>query len=152
MQDLELKDQKNKETASELYSSEQHMYKNWDYRCLVPYSHKDPTKWKTYEMHDYRRAFNQETLKKVDQYKYDKYFYNFVDPKVLKHYTKSTKSMKRAWEKSYGFPYTTYNSNGQNLEPANVTKCFHKCAQYVSIPIYTRRSSKFVSFLNPSLH
>ena len=138
LQDLELKDQKNQETASELYFSEQHMYKNWDYRCLVPYSHKDPTKWKTYEMHDYRRAFNEETLKKVDQYKYDKYFYNMVDPKVLKYYTKSTKSMKRAWEKSYGFPYTTYNSYGNANANANVTKCFQKCAHYVSNPIYTK--------------
>ena len=60
LQVLELKDQKNKETASEFLFSEQHIYKNWDYRCLVPNSHKDPTKWKTYEMHDYRRAFDKE--------------------------------------------------------------------------------------------
>ena len=43
-------------TASELFNSVQHIYKDWDYRCLVPYSHKNPTKWKTYEMHDYRKA------------------------------------------------------------------------------------------------
>ena len=61
VQDLELKDQENKETASDLLLSEQHIYKDWDYRCLVPYSHKDPTKWKTYDMHEYRRAYNKET-------------------------------------------------------------------------------------------
>ena len=48
--ELKLKDQKNRETASDLYYSVQHIYKDWDYRCLVPYSHKDPTKWKTYDM------------------------------------------------------------------------------------------------------
>ena len=129
MQNFELKDQKNKELASELMFSENRIYKNWDYRCLVPYSHKDPTKWKTYEVHDYRRAYNMEKLKSVDQYKYDNNFFNFVDPKVLKFF--ATKP-KRAWRKTYGFPYTTLRSwDGQNVKPPNMTKCFIKCAHYV---------------------
>ena len=94
-------------TASTLFYSEQHMYKEWDYRCLVPYSHKDPTKWKTYDMHDYRKAFSEETLKKVDKFKYDNNFFNWEDPKVLKYFTKSKKSIKKAWKKTYGFPYVS---------------------------------------------
>ena len=128
-----MKDQKNVVGASELFSSEQHIYKNWDYRCLVPNSHKDPQKWKTYDMHDYRTAFSEETLNKVKQFKYDNHFNNWVDPKVLKDFTNSTKSMRKAWKKSYGFPYVSAMSwDGKEMNPANKTKCFQKCAKYVS--------------------
>ena len=132
---IELKDQKNKETASQFYNSEQSIYKKWDYRCLVPYSDKDPTKWKTYDMHEYRRAVNKKTLKKVTQYRYDNNFYNWVDPKVLKYFTKNKNSMKRAWRKTYGLPYNTpmvWKDNHTN--PADETKCFIKCAHYVRKP------------------
>ena len=47
---LELK-LKDKITASELFFSVQHIYKDWDYRCLVSYSHKDPTKLGSVSMH-----------------------------------------------------------------------------------------------------
>ena len=122
-----------KETADQLlFNTEQRMYKYWDHRCLVPYSHKDPTKWKTYEMHDYRRAFDMATLKSVDQYKYDNNFFNWVDPEVLKFFATEP---KRAWRKTYGYPYSTARSwDGQNMKPANMTKCFIKCAQYVRNP------------------
>ena len=130
--ELRLKDQKNNVTASELFYSVQHMYKDWDYRCLVPYSHKDPTKWKTYEMHDYRKAFSEETLKKVDQFKYDNNFFNWRDPKVLKYFTKSTKSSKKAWKKTYGLQWITMDAwDGMHTSPPNITKCFKKCARYV---------------------
>ena len=59
---------------------------------LVPFSHKDPRKWKTYEMHEYRNAFSEETMNKVEQFKYDNNFHNWEDPKVLKYFTKSTKN------------------------------------------------------------
>ena len=132
-------DQTNSVTASELFNSVEHMYKNWDYRCLVPYSDKDPTKWKTYEMHDYRSAFNEKTLKKVGKFKFDKNFFNWEDPKVLKYFTKST---KKAWKKTYGFPYVSAISwNGISVSPSNTTKCFKKCARYVSS--YFTKSSYF---------
>ena len=116
-----------------MFYSVQHMYKNWDYRCLVPYSHKDPRKWKTYEMHDYRRAFSEEKLKKVQQFKYDNNFHNWRDPKVLKYFTKSIRSLRKAWKRSYGFPYVSVNSwGGKHINPQNNTKCFKKCAKYVS--------------------
>ena len=131
--ELRLKDQKNNVTASELYYSVQHMYKDWDYRCLVPYSHKNPTKWKTYEMHDYREAFSEEKLKKVDKFKYDNNFFNWEDPKVLKYFTKSRRSSRKAWKKTYGFPYVSRNTwGGKFIYPQNLTKCFKKCARYVS--------------------
>ena len=132
-QDLKLKDQKFEVSASELFTSLEHMYKNWDYRCLVPNSHKDPRKWKTYDMHDYRAAYNEEALSKVKQYKYDNNFNNWVDPEVLKSFTKSKKSMRKAWFKSYGFPYVSAVSwDAKYMSPANFTKCFQKCAKYVS--------------------
>ena len=130
--ELRLKDQKNNVTASELFYSVQHMYKDWDYRCLVPYSHKNPTKWKTYEMHDYRTAFNENKLKSVDKFKYDNNFFNFGDPKVLKYFT-SNETLKKAWKKTYGFPYVSLNTwGGKYISPQNSTKCFKKCARYVS--------------------
>ena len=120
-------------TASELFNSVQHIYKDWDYRCLVPYSHKNPTKWKTYEMHDYRKASSEEELKRVDRFKYDNNFFNWEDPKVLKYFTKNTNSVKKAWKNTYGFPYVSLNTwDGKNVSPQNSTKCFKKCAQYVS--------------------
>ena len=122
---LELKDQKNSVSASDLFYNVQSMYKDWDYRCLVPYSDKDPTKWKTYEMHDYRKASSEEELKRVDQIKYNNNFFNWVDPNVLKYFTKSTKNIKKAWKKTFGFPYVTQ-------APLGTIKCFKKCARYVS--------------------
>ena len=142
--ELELKDQKNRETASDLYYSVQHMYKDWDYRCLVPYSNEDPKKWKTYEMHDYRKASSEEELKKVDQFKHDNNFLNMEDPKVFKYFTKSTKSLKNAWMKTYGFPFVAQpyvtlpvlfkvSSLVSNELTLDSTKCLEKCAHYVSM-------------------
>ena len=121
------------------------MYKAWDYRCLVPYSDKDPTKWKTYEIFDYRKASSEEELEKVQQFNYDNNFLNWEDPKVLKYFTKSTQSMKKAWKKTFGFPYssaepwddnTTLTWDGINeRKQRDATKCHKKCAHYVSPPV-----------------
>ena len=95
-------------------------------------------------MHGYRKAYSQKTFKRVDQFKYDNNFNNVHDPKVLKYFTKSRKSVQKAWRKTYGFPYATAISwdgidagirlwshvNGE--VPVNATKCFKKCARYVS--------------------
>ena len=93
------------------------------------------TKWKTYEMHDYRKASNEEELKKVDKFKYDNNFHNWEDPKVLKYFTKNTKGMKKAWKKTHGFPYATavppWKPTNESLA-YNATKCWKKCASYVS--------------------
>ena len=85
-------------------------------------------------MHGYRKAFSKKKLKKVDQFKYDNNFHNWEDPKVLKYFTKSTKSVKKAWKKTYGFPYVRVNSwdGTASQELGNTTECFKKCARYVS--------------------
>ena len=147
MQELEeLKDQKNKITASNFLESEQSLYKTWDYRCLVPYSDKDPTKWKTYEMHEFRRAFNEEKLKKVEKFKYDNNMFNWVDPKVLKYFTKSKTSLKKAWKKTYGFPYATpIPKMSPQEKPLNLTKCFLKCARYVRSPTCVEKGTFFMA-------
>ena len=92
-------------------------------------------------MHGYRKAYSKKTFKRVDQFKYDNNFNNFDDPKVLKYFTKSRTSLQEAWRKTYGFPYATAISlldgidSGIPLNGAvsvNATKCFKKCARYVS--------------------
>ena len=135
---LELKDQKNTVTAGDLFNNVQSMFV-WDYRCLVPYSHKDPTKWKTYEMHDYRKASSEKELNKVDRFKHDNNLYNWKDPAVLKYFVQSRKSYKKAMKKTYGFPYAFLFGNVTNereRERAYYTKCWRKCARYVSSYLY----------------
>ena len=84
-------------------------------------------------MHGYRKAYSKETFKRVDQFKYDNNFNNFHDPKVLKYFTKSRNSSQQAWKKTYGFPYVSFTTwDGKNINPPNNTKCFKKCARYVS--------------------
>ena len=82
--------------ASELYLSLELIYKTWDYRCLVPYSHTNPEKWHTYDMHNYRAAFNKDMLKNVDTFKYDNNFNNWIDPKVMREYTRSKKHLRNS--------------------------------------------------------
>ena len=84
-------------------------------------------------MHDYREAFNETQLKKVDQFKYYNNVDNNLDPEFMK-YKKSTKSVKNVWKKTYGFPYVRVNSWDGTVpwEVSNTTECFKKCASYVS--------------------
>ena len=60
------------------------IYKDSDYRCLKPFSHEDPRKWRTYEMNGFRKASNKEQLSEVDSFKYDNNFNNWINMKVLK--------------------------------------------------------------------
>ena len=129
-----MKNQKNL-TAREVFYSLQ-MWEG-DYRCLVPYSDKDPTKWKTYEMHDYRKASSEKELNKVDRFKHDNNFVNWKDPEVLKYFVQSRKSYKKAMKKTYGFPYAFPYGNVTNVGLSAIyTKCWRKCASYVSSYVY----------------
>ena len=93
-------------------------------------------------VHDYRKAFSEKKLKKVAQFKYDNNFHNWEDPKVLRYFAKSTKSLRKAWKKTYGVPYVSVNSwDGKHINPQNNTKCFIKCAKYVSSSIYLLSSN-----------
>ena len=114
------------------------VHRSWlDNRCLVPYSHEDPTKWKNYEMHGYRKAFSKKKLKKVDQFKYYKNVDTNLDPEFMKYFTKSTKNVKNVWKKTYGFPYVaqpyvTLPLANETEKLTNSTKCLEKCARFVS--------------------
>ena len=115
--------------ASELFLSLQSIYEKWDYRCLVPRSHKDPTKWKTYDMHKYRIAHSKETLREVETFKHDPNFNNFIDPKVLKEYAMHP---KRTWKTSYGFPFTKMVWwDGKDTTTGDAAKCWWRCAKLV---------------------
>ena len=49
----------------------------------------------------YRTAHSQEMLERVNTYKYDKKFNNWIDPEVLQKYTsKSKKKVQQLWEKA----------------------------------------------------
>ena len=134
---LELKDQKNMVSASDLFDNLQTIIVYPDYRCVVPYSHKDPTKWKTYEMHDYRKASSEKELNKVDRFKHDNNLYNWKDPAVLKYFVQSRKSYKKAFKKTYGLPYSFPFGNVTNVGLSAIyTKCWRKCARYVSSYVY----------------
>ena len=117
--------------ASELFLSVQSIYEKWDYRCLVPHSHKDPTKWKTYDMHAFRIAFSKEALEKVQTFKHDPNFNNFIDPKVLQQYALHP---KKTWKKSYGFPFTrTVYWDGKDTTTGDASSCWWHCAKLVRI-------------------
>ena len=103
---LKLKSQKNTLRANDLFFSNEHIYKNDDYHCLKPDSHKNKQKWRKYDMEKYRQAYNQETLEKVPTFKYDNMLYNFVNPKVFKSFTKNEKRGRRIWKRTYGYSYT----------------------------------------------
>ena len=126
---LKLMDQQQKQSASELYYSLQHIYKSWDYRCLVPESHSDPEKWRTFDMHGYRAASNQDAYNKVDTFKFDEYFNNWINPKVLEKFTQNP---QKAWKRGYGFPYTRgVRWNGKNINTGDATPCWWRCAKLV---------------------
>ena len=121
------------QSAGDLYRSVDTIYKKDDYRCLKPYSHKDPKKWHTYDMHAYRRAFNNKTLQNVDSFKYDNDFNNWIDPSVFDKYTSDIHTIRSVWNKSYGFNNTFIAAVMKNetefyLKP----DCLEKCAELVN--------------------
>ena len=135
---LELKDQQKKQMASELFSSLQHIYKSWDYRCLVPESHPDPEKWRTYDMHGYRTASNQAMYDKVDTFKFDVNFNNWISPKVL---AKFARRPRKAWKRAYGFPYTTgVHWDGRDINTGDASPCWWRCAKLVLLCFFLHSS------------
>ena len=129
---IQLRDQRNQQMASELYLSLENIYKTWDYRCLVPYSQPDPGKWHTYDMHKYRTAFDKDMLENVDTFKYDNNFNNWIDPKVMREYTRSNKHLKEVWKDSYSAPFATgLHWDGTNLYSDEPRACWRRCAQLV---------------------
>jgi len=102
-----------------------YMYKGYDNRCLKPDNKKKPEKWDHYDADDFYEATTKEELKKAKTWKFDKNFFNFEDPKVLKKFT-NTKSMK-IWRKTYGFDYVVIKPNGKlKLYPETIAACVKK--------------------------
>ena len=53
--------------------------------------------------------------------------FNFEDPKVLSKFTKTNKSRKKYWRKSYGFKYS-YNIPGfMHKKKGDISSCARKC-------------------------
>ena len=50
LDNIELKSQDNIFKADDIFFSIEHIYEGYDYHCLKPDSHKDPTKWRYYEL------------------------------------------------------------------------------------------------------
>ena len=92
------------ETASQLFFSEEPIFKTGDYRCLAPDSHRDPEKWKSYDMPAFRAAYDKKSFAKVATFRYDKNFNNWRDSTVLKNFVDTPRSM---WEGTYGLPFAT---------------------------------------------
>ena len=71
-------------------------------RCLDPNSNKSPNKWKTYDMAAFRAASDNQLLKSVKTSKYNKNFNNWINPEVLKRFSRKSTYLK-TWRKSYNF-------------------------------------------------
>ena len=139
------------ETATQLYFSEEPIYKNWDYRCLAPKSDKDPEKWKSYDMPAFRSAHSKETLGSVATYPYDKNFNNWRDLSVLINFVNDP---RKAWREAYGLPYASPLPSDRTIHYAidNSTKLlkFQHKNYYISRKYTTTRKKIFVEKLDSS--
>ena len=127
---IELKDQKNKVTADELFFSDKTVYMADDYHCVKPDSHEDPKKWHIYEAAGFRKVFNKEMLENVKSFKYDKYLYNLVNPKIFDAFTKRGKEARKIRTKSWQSPYVLSIPGVESSNYGswtNMTKCIKKC-------------------------
>jgi hypothetical protein len=137
---MELKVHHYEKTASELFLSLQHIYKDWDYRCLVPDNHKDPSKWRTYDMHGYRAAYSKRTLGEVETFKHDKNFNNWIDPNVFESFTKNP---AKYWKKGHGFPYVKmlrWKWVDKNPTTSSVD-CWKRCA-HLEVSLFARHCQR----------
>ena len=87
--------------AETLFFSTNHRYKNYDYYCMKPYSHDDPSQWEQYDMVEYRKAFTKEAMEKVHSYKHETLLNNWEDPKVLKSFSRREMKSNKLWWKIF---------------------------------------------------
>ena len=93
------------------------MYKSYDFRCLKPKPGIPSAKWPHYEMQQFRAAKNKRELAQVPEIPFDKFFFNFEDPKVLNAMTDGTKKSLQLWKRTYGFDWAEYiPGEGSNAE------------------------------------
>ena len=91
-------------------------------------------------MPQFRAAYTEDMLAEVKTYKYDKYFNNWINPKVLKKFTsKSAKKNKKIWKKSYGLKHSgqmkEYGKHGTAKYPTNKSwkKICHNSVSVLSL-------------------
>ena len=110
--------------AKNLYQTDHALYKNPDYRCLKPKKGIPSSKWPHYEMDGHRAAKTKRELSNVQEIKFDKYFFNFADPAILKEMTDSkSKRIEQIWKDSYGYDTVHLifsNKNYQEISPCAV--------------------------------
>ena len=94
--------------AAKGFLTDQPMFKMSDFRCLKPKSGVDSSNWPHYEMKGFRDARTSEQLSKVREIPFDKYFFNFADPKVFNAITDGTEKGLKIWKKTYGFDWADY--------------------------------------------
>lgn len=114
-------------TAGMGYTAE-HMslYKKEDFRCLKPKEGIPSTKWPYYEMKAHRKANTKEKLEQVEEIPFDRYFFNFEDPKVFKDMTKSSSEKKsKLWKRTYGFDFLA-RINGKKSD-GDLLPCHKHC-------------------------
>ena len=90
------------------FLTDEPLYKNSDFRCLKPKSGVKSSKWPHYDMKGFRAAKTDEELSKVQEIPFDKYFFNFEDPKVFNAITDGTEKGLGIWKKTYGFDWADY--------------------------------------------
>ena len=127
---VKLKTQRNKQSAIDIFLSEETLYKKQDYFCLKPDDKRSASLWERYDPDQFRTAYNQKMLDQAKTHKYNRFLYNFEDPRVLKSFTAPRKSSKR-WKSTYGFQYSYFIPNPYETIPGrkmhDVTTCILKC-------------------------
>ena len=109
------------------YSTDARMYKSYDFRCLKPKAGVPIEKWPHYEMEGFRAAKSQKELDAVEEIPFDKYFFNFEDPKVFKSMTDGSKNALSLWKKSYGFDWADF-TQGEGAV-VKLRKIYKHCLQ-----------------------
>ena len=111
------------------FSTDARMYKSYDFRCLKPKPGIPSGQWPHYEMTQFRAAKSKQELDRVPEIPFDKFFFNFEDPKVLNSMTDGTMNSRELWKRTYGFDWADYiPGKGSN---ARLNKCNEHCLREV---------------------
>ena len=100
------------------------MWKHYDYRCLKPRKNLNPENWPHFEMQGYRTAKTKTEIENVEEIKFDKYFFNFEDPKIFEEMMKG-KNRENIWKRTYGFDFVSFNDKKKSRLP--FTQCYKNC-------------------------
>ena len=127
--------------AAHGFSTDNRLYKNYDFRCLKPKSGVDSSKWPHYEMKGFRKANTKKELNKVQEIPHDINFFNFEDPKVFKEFTKGKDT--QIWKKTYGFD-KTFRVDGKGSN-ARLDTCYEHCIR-AAHKKFAKKCNKFGGF------